>query len=70
MEYDDSSSVAQVQQFADFDLERKHKIKRAAIYYCTICRSFETPLWEEMKDHLETKHNESVKPVSYRIRWK
>ncbi len=68
MEYNDSDSVVQVQQFTDF--ERKHKQKRSATYYCSICRSFETPLWDEMKDHLKSKHNELVRPVSYRIRWK
>ncbi len=69
MKNNDSVSVAEVQQFTDFDFERKHKHKRSAIYYCTICSSFETPLWDEMRDHLETRHNELVKPVSFRIRW-
>jgi hypothetical protein len=49
--------------------KRGHGRARSAIYYCTICTSFETPSWSGMQEHLKIKHNELSKQVSYRVRW-
>lgn len=69
MKSEDVAAGYQVEEIADFSHKRNHRHTKSAVYYCTICTSFETPSWSYMKEHLKIKHNELAIQVSYRVRW-